>query len=319
MPSLAGQVAIVTGANSGLGFAATQALIEHDATVVMAVRSIERGRAAAEEIAAAVSKPVSIGVGTAPDGDRGLDIRQCDLADLDSVQSFASGVQTDYPSVDILCNNAGVMAIPRQETEDGFEMQLGVNHFGHFALTGQLFPQLHAGDQTARVVTQSSGAHQAGSLDFADLNWEHSYSKWGAYARSKLANLLFAYELQRRIEAAGIETVMSVASHPGYADTNLQARTARTNDSRLLAVGLRLANRLIGQSPADGALPMLYAATAPDIEGGEYIGPGGLLNMRGSPTRQDSSETSYDEELAATLWERSEAATGVTYPFDRDG
>jgi NAD(P)-dependent dehydrogenase (short-subunit alcohol dehydrogenase family) len=214
VPRLDGDVIVVTGANSGLGLAATRVFAARGATVVMACRSTDRGEAAAAEVRE-----------TTDDGE--LDVRACDLAELETVAAFADGVRADYDGVDVLCNNAGVMAIPRSETADGFETQLGVNHMGHFALTGHLLPALVAAgtrSAPARVVTQSSGAHEMGEMDFTDLHWEESYSKWGAYGRSKLANLLFAYELDRRLDDHGLP-VESLACHPGYAATNLQLRT----------------------------------------------------------------------------------------------
>ncbi|PHQ39642.1 short-chain dehydrogenase [Halorubrum persicum] len=312
MPRLDGNTVVVTGANSGLGYEGTRAFAAKGATVVMACRSVERAEAAADELRAEAGGEV--------DGD--LDVRECDLASLDSVAEFAEGLRAEYDAVDVLCNNAGVMAIPRSETDDGFETQFGVNHLGHFALTGRLFPLLTDAEGVggdARVVTQSSGAHESGEMDFSDLNWEESYGKWKAYGRSKLANLLFAYELQRRIDAATREGdadpgVRSVACHPGYADTNLQLRTAAESGSRLMTVGMRLANAVLGQDAATGALPMLYAATA-DVDGGAYVEPGGLMNMRGAPTLGRSNDASYDREDARRLWEYSTEATGVEYPL----
>ncbi|MFC7074875.1 oxidoreductase [Haloarcula halophila] len=299
MPALDGQTVVVTGANSGLGFEGTKAFTRKGATVVMACRSVERGQQAASEIERAVA-------------DADLDVRQCDLASLDSVAAFAESVREDY-AVDILCNNAGVMAIPRQETEEGFEKQFGVNHLGHFALTGQLWPALRASDGEARVVTQSSGAHEMGEMDFSDLLSERSYGKWAAYGRSKLANLHFAYELQRRIDDNGVDDVLSVACHPGYADTNLQFRGPEEMGSNLRLAGMKVANALFGQSAERGALPMLYAATAETVIGGEYVGPDGLLEMRGDPEFQQSNEASRDEGAAAKLWEVSEELTGVEF------
>lgn len=307
VPPMDGETVVVTGANSGLGYEATKVLAGKGATVVMACRSVERAEEAAAEIRAEVG---DIGGGA-------LDVRECDLASLDSVASFVAKLREDYDAVDVLCNNAGVMAIPRRETEDGFEMQLGVNHLGHFALTGRLFDLLAASDGQARVVTHSSGAHTSGEMDFTDLDWEESYGKWPAYGRSKLANLLFAYELQRRLEAADRSDVLSVACHPGYAATNLQANSAEASGSRLAKLGMWVANRVFAQSAARGALPMLYAATG-DVDGGDYVGPGGFLNMRGAPEVQVSSAASYDEADARRLWEYSTEATGVTFPFDEE-
>jgi NAD(P)-dependent dehydrogenase (short-subunit alcohol dehydrogenase family) len=301
MPTLDGQTVVVTGANSGLGFEGTKAFAEHGARVVMACRSVDRGERAAAEIRQSV-----------PDAD--LDVRECDLADLDSVVAFAEGVSDDYDAVDVLCNNAGVMAIPRQETADGFEMQLGVNHMGHFALTGHLLPALRESDGEARIVTQSSEAHELGEMDFDDLHWEQSYSKWGAYGRSKLSNLLFAYELQRRLDEHG-EDLLSVACHPGYADTELQFRGPREMGSTVRSALMGVANAVVAQSAEQGAWPMLYAATSDEVLGGEYIGPDGFLGMRGHPEFQQSNGASLDERVAERLWARSETETGVNYGF----
>ena len=307
MPRLDGKTVVVTGANSGLGFEGTRAFAAKGATVVMACRSVERAEDAADEIRSQARGGL--------DGD--LDVRECDLASLDSVGSFAEGLNDDYDAVDVLCNNAGVMAIPRNETEDGFETQFGVNHLGHFALTGRLFDLLDAADGIggdARVVTQSSGAHEQGEMDFADLNWEESYGKWKAYGRSKLSNLLFAYELQRRLDASdGVSGIRSVACHPGYTDTNLQMRTAEESGNPLMKVGMKAANAVLGQDAEVGVEPMLYAATT-DVDGGAYVEPGGLMNMRGHPTVGRSNDASYDRGDARRLWEYSTEATGVEYP-----
>ncbi|MFC7187185.1 oxidoreductase [Halorubrum yunnanense] len=314
MPRLDGKTVVVTGANSGLGYEGTRAFAEKGATVVMACRSVDRGERAADEIRRESA---------AARDDLDLDVRECDLASLDSVATFGEGLGDDYDAVDVLCNNAGVMAIPRSETEDGFETQFGVNHLGHFALTGRLFPLLEAAEGVggdARVVTQSSGAHEQGEMDFSDLNWERSYGKWKAYGRSKLANLLFAYELQRRIndpeggdDPEGDDPgLRSVACHPGYAATNLQLRTAEESGNPLLKAGMKAANAVLGQDAATGSLPMLYAATA-DVDGGAYVEPSGLMNMRGTPTVGRSNEASYDRADARRLWEYSEEATGVEF------
>jgi NAD(P)-dependent dehydrogenase (short-subunit alcohol dehydrogenase family) len=303
VPDQSDRTVVLTGANSGLGFEATRVLARRGATVVMACRSLDRGADAAAEIREAV-----------PGAD--LDVRECDLADLSSVESFADGVLADYESIHVLANNAGVMAIPRGETEDGFEMQLGVNHLGHFALTGHLLERVVETPGETRVVTHSSGAHEQGEMDFDDLHREASYGKWGAYGQSKLANLLFAYELQRRLSAAGVEDTISLACHPGYADTNLQARGPEAEGSAVKQLAMRAANAVFAQPAERGALPLLYAATDPDAEGGEYVGPGGLFGMRGYPETQRSNDDSYDADLAARLWERSESETGVSYDFD---
>jgi NAD(P)-dependent dehydrogenase (short-subunit alcohol dehydrogenase family) len=297
VPRLDGDRIVVTGANSGLGFEATRVFAQRGATVIMACRSTDRAVDAADEI-------------RADDPDGTLDVRYCDLADLESVERFAAGVADDYDDLDALCNNAGVMAIPYGETADGFERQFGINHLGHFALTGHLLPLLRESDGEARVVTQSSGLHEQGDLDPEGPPSEAGYDEWDAYADSKLANVYFGYELDRRLDAAGIEDVTSVVCHPGWAATNLQARAA--GESRLKRVVMKAANTLFAQSAATGALPMLYA-TVEDASGGSYVGPGGLMNMRGYPEVQRSSDRSYDEEVARRLWERSVEWTGVEY------
>jgi NAD(P)-dependent dehydrogenase (short-subunit alcohol dehydrogenase family) len=302
VPDLTGETVVVTGANSGVGYEATRAFTQRGATVVMACRNRERGERARRELAAGAT------AGT-------LEVRDCDLACLESVGRFARGVREDHDGVDVLCNNAGVMALPRSETDDGFETQFGVNHLGHFALTGHLLDALLESAGESRVVTQSSGLHERGTIDFDDLHGERDYGKWSAYAQSKLANLLFAYELDRRLDRAGVDDLVSVACHPGYADTNLQARTATAAGSTLTRWAMRAANAVFAQPADRGALPMLYAATAADVSGSEYVGPGGLLRLRGSPATQRSSDRSYDRETAARLWERSEALIGVRYEF----
>ena len=306
VPDCSDKTIVVTGANSGLGYEATKELARKGATVVMACRSLDRGREAAYQIRDEL-----------PNGTGGrLDVRRCDLADLASVESFADGVRADYGELDVLCNNAGVMAIPRQETAEGFEMQLGVNHLGHFALTGQLLDLLVATPGETRVVTHSSGAHTAGSVDFDDLMRERSYDKWEAYGQSKLANLHFAYELQRRLDDAGVTDTKSVACHPGWAATNLQYRGPEEMGSRVRYGAMKIANGLIAQSAAQGALPLLYAATAPDAEGGGYYGPDGFQGMRGYPEKQESSDASYDDAVSDRLWAVSEELTGVSYDVD---
>jgi NAD(P)-dependent dehydrogenase (short-subunit alcohol dehydrogenase family) len=320
MPDQSGRTVVVTGANSGLGYWATAAFARKGAAVVMACRSETRGEEAAADIRASVP-------------DATLDVRRLDLADLDSVEAFADDFLADYDDLHVLCNNAGVMAIPRQETEDGFETQFGVNHLGHFALTGHLFDRLRATDGESRVVTQSSGLHERGEIDFAsvapratenasggtasdDLQGERDYDKWDAYAQSKLANLLFAFELDRRLDAAGIEAVTSVGCHPGYADTNLQRRGPEQFGSTLRLYLLKVANAVFAQDAEQGALPMLYAATAPDVEGGEYVGPTGFMDMRGPPGRATPSDRARDLDSAARLWGVSEELTGVEYGLD---
>ncbi len=301
MPDQSGKTVVVTGANSGVGLEATRAFARKGAHVVMACRSVERGEAAKAEVREDV--PAA-----------SLTVGELDLGDLGSVRSFAEWFGGRDLPLHVLCNNAGVMAIPRRETADGFEQQFGVNHLGHFALTGLLLPHLRETSGETRVVTQSSGVHERGRIDFDDLHGEASYDKWDAYAQSKLANVLFAYELDRRLGGdADSADVRSVACHPGYADTNLQRRGPEMAGSRIRLWLMKAANAVLAQSPEDGALPMLYAATAPDVDGGDYVGPGGLMNMRGPPEKQRSSDRSYDESTARRLWEVSREATGVTY------
>jgi hypothetical protein len=239
----------------------------------------------------------------------GVELRELDMADLASIRAFADGIQASFPGLDLLVNNAGVMAIPREQTADGFEMQLGTNHLGHFALTGLLLPML-LGRRDARVVTVSSAAHKIGSINLDDLMHERSYHRWKVYGDSKLANLLFAFELQRRLSAVDA-TLVSVAAHPGTASTNLVLPGSAGNPLKtmFMTVGVRL----IGQSVAQGALPQLYAATAAEVSGGDYYGPNGIGEQRGHPKRVDSSPASKDTETATRLWARSEELTGVGY------
>jgi NAD(P)-dependent dehydrogenase (short-subunit alcohol dehydrogenase family) len=284
-----GRNVVVTGANSGIGFQAARVLAERGADVVLAVRDITRGEAAAGRIGPAVQ------------------VRRLDLADLASVREFAAGAPE---RIDVLVNNAGVMALPERRTADGFEMQLGTNHLGHFALTGLVLGRLLRAAQP-RVVTVSSVMHRRGRIDFDDLQSERAYKKWAAYSQSKLANLLFAYELQRRASAAGLP-LRSLAAHPGYSATNLWAGGAETSLSERAAART---GRLIAQSDAMGAEPTLYAATAPDIGSGAYVGPGGVMEARGHPKLVGSSAASRDEATARRLWEISEDLTGVRYAF----
>jgi NAD(P)-dependent dehydrogenase (short-subunit alcohol dehydrogenase family) len=286
IPGLAGKTVIVTGANSGIGHAAAAALASAGATVVLAVRDQAKGEAAAAAIPGAT------------------EVRPLDLASLDSVRAFAAAWQGD---IDLLINNAGVMIPPLSRTADGFELQFGTNHLGHFALTNLLLPQI-----AGRVVTVSSDAHRGGAIDFDDLNWERKrYRPWRAYGQSKLANLLFTSELQRRLTEAG-STVKATAAHPGYAATNLQSHSG----SRLMKVAMeQLGNRLLAQDAAGGALPTLYAAVA-DIPGGSFAGPSGPfgLGLRGAPKLVGRSPAARDEEAARRLWTVSQTLTGVSFP-----
>jgi NAD(P)-dependent dehydrogenase (short-subunit alcohol dehydrogenase family) len=290
IPDLAGNRAIVTGANSGLGYHTALELARHGATVVLACRSAERGQAALESIRAA-----------APDAD--VVLGSLDLADLASVRAFA---EAHNEPLDLLVNNAGVMALPRGTTADGFETQFGTNHLGHFALTGLLLPAL-LDRPGARVVTVTSLTHWVGRIDFGDLDAERGYHKWPAYCQAKLANLVFAKELDRRAPFA------SVASHPGYASTNLQQAGPRMVGNKAAEAFMVLGNTLLGQSAAAGAWPSLYAATAPGVEGGQCYGPQGLGQSRGAPGRVRTLRRAADPELGRRLWEVSEERTGVSY------
>jgi NAD(P)-dependent dehydrogenase (short-subunit alcohol dehydrogenase family) len=277
----------VTGASSGIGLEAAKALTAHGARVIIAVRDEAKGRKAA----AVMPGPV------APE------VRPLDLASLESVRAFASHWAQE--PVDLLINNAGVMIPPLSRTADGFELQFGTNHLGHFALTNLLLPHITDG---GRVVTVSSGAHQVGAIDFSDLNWEHRrYRPWRAYGQSKLANLLFTKELQRRLTEAG-SPAASMAAHPGYAATNLQSHAG----NRAFRFAMQeLGNRLLAQDAAAGALPTLYAATQ-DLPGNTYAGP--RNGLRGAPAPCSRSKAADDEETARRLWQVSETLTGVTFP-----
>jgi NAD(P)-dependent dehydrogenase (short-subunit alcohol dehydrogenase family) len=292
IPDQTGKVAIVTGANSGLGLVTARELARHGAEVVVACRSAEKGAAALADVAAVASGP-------APR------VQPLDLASLDSVRSFA-GEFADQ-RVDLLINNAGVMMTPQQTTADGFELQFGTNHLGHFALTGLLVDSVERAD-AGRIVTLSSNEHRGGRIDFDDLQWEHGYSPRDAYQRSKLANAVFAIELDRRLRAAG-SSAISVFAHPGYSATNLQSTGPTGAMKALLAVG----NRIFAQSAERGTLPTLYAATAPDVEGGAYYGPDGPGEFRGHPKRVEPIADAEDPEIGRRLWEVSEELTGVRF------
>lgn len=298
MPDMQGKVVIVTGGNSGIGYEVGKALAANNAQVILGVRNNERGAEAVHQILK--QNPRSV-----------VAMRCLDLANLESVQEFAKNFQRDFNRLDLLINNAGVMALPRRTTQDGFEMQFGINHLGHFALTGLLLSSL-LNTPNSRVVTVSSRLHENGQINFDDLMGEEDYDKNRAYAQSKLANLLFAYELQRRLEQQEAETI-SVAAHPGYAATNLQTAGPEMEGSEMGKLVMRTANAIFAQSAAMGALSILYAATEPGLEGGEYIGPTGFWNMRGYPEVHSSSPASYDEETARRLWELSAGLTGIHY------
>jgi NAD(P)-dependent dehydrogenase (short-subunit alcohol dehydrogenase family) len=284
IPAQDGRTVVVTGANSGLGLVTARELAKAGARVVLAVRDVARG----ERAAAGLSGEVSV--------------RHLDLANLDSVRAFAGDWTGD---LDVLINNAGIMMVPAGQTADGFELQFGTNHLGHFALTNLLLPHV-----TDRVVTVSSGMHRAGHIDLDDLNWERKpYNATRAYGQSKLANLLFTLELQRRLRTAG-SPVRALSAHPGYSATNLQGRSGNT----LMDGGMKLGNLIFAQSDAQGALPTLAAATR-DLPGGSDLGPDGFQEMRGYPTLVGRTPEASDPELATRLWEASARLTGVDFPM----
>jgi len=291
MPDQHGRLAVVTGANTGLGFETARSLAGRGASVVLAVRDIEKGKRAAARIA-----------GTAPGAN--VTVQRLDLTWLDSIRAAAGELRARHPRIDLLINNAGVMFTPKQATRDGFELQLGTNHLGHFALTGLLLEQMLP-VPGSRVVTVSSLAHRIRArINFGDLQSERSYSRVAAYSQSKLANLMFTYELHRRLSAAG--TTIAVAAHPGLAGTELTRNTP--------AIAAFLYARLLSQTPAMGALPTLRAATDPGVLGGQYYGPGGFLGARGYPELAESSRQSHDTAIQRRLWTVSEQLTGVTFP-----
>ena len=291
VPWQGGRTAVITGANTGIGFEAARVLADQGATVVLACR--DPGKAG--EALRRVRQAAKAGTATV----------QLNLASLASVRAAAEELRGNYPRIDILINNAGVMMTPQARTEDGFELQLGTNHLGHFALTGLLLDRMRD-VPGSRVVTVSSNGHRLGRMDFGNLQWQHGYNRISAYGRSKLANLLFSYELQRRLEAAGAAT-QALAAHPG---------TSRTELTRHLPPWMAVGARLLPAQPADmGAVPMLRAATDPRAHGGEYYGPAGFGENAGPATRVRSSARSHDRAAAQRLWAESERLTGVVYPL----
>ncbi|MFF5582994.1 oxidoreductase [Streptomyces hygroscopicus] len=297
IPDQTGRTAVVTGANSGLGYITARELARRGAHVVLACRDDTRGAEAAERIRA-----------QAPGAD--VRVAPLDLADLTSVRAFAA----EYPGerLDLLINNAGVMALPHRRTADGFEMQFGVNHLGHFALTGLLLPKLLEAGPGARVVTVSSFLHMLGTVDPRDLNMERGYRRWAAYARSKSANLLFTHELAHRLRTAGSRLV-AAAAHPGYASTNLPTAAAKMEGRRALERFMEIGNRFFAQSPDQGALPTLYAATGPDVRQDDFFGPPLQGLWRGSPVRSARAKWTLSDRAGRGLWAASERLTGVRY------
>jgi NAD(P)-dependent dehydrogenase (short-subunit alcohol dehydrogenase family) len=292
IPDQSGRVAIVTGANSGLGLVTARELARKGALVVLACRNLDKGRSALAEVERAAS-------GTAPE------LEELDLASLASVRDFAERFRAKHDALDLLINNAGVMAPPRRRTADGFELQFGTNHLGHFALTELMLDRMEGRDD-ARVVTLSSNAHKFGRIAFGNLNGDRRYFRWRAYGQSKLANLLFALELDRRLRARD-STVKSLAAHPGYAATNLQTAAPPLFDRLVMKVG----NAAIAQNDEMGALPTLFAATQPGLQGGTYVGPDGPGEHRGHPKVVQPSKAARDEDVARRLWDVSAELTAA--------
>ena len=298
IPDQSGRVTVVTGANSGLGLVTARELARKGARTILACRNQAKGEDArgAIEIRAPSAQ---------------VEVAELDLASLDSVRAFAGRLRSEHEGIDLLINNAGVMATPRRRTADGFELQFGTNHLGHFALTALVIDMLERRDD-ARVVTVASGAHRFGRIAFDNLGGDRRYFRWRAYGQSKLANLLFALELDRRLRAAGSKT-KSTAAHPGYAATNLQHAGPTRVDELLMVVP----NRFFAQSDEMGALPILYAGTEPGVEGGTYVGPDGVAEQRGHPKPVSPSAAARDEAVARRLWEVSERMTGVRFELAR--
>lgn len=298
IPTLEGKIALVTGANSGLGYHASLELARKGAHVIMACRTAARAQMAFNQILIEILQA-------------SLEVMPLDLASLASIHAFVEAFRSKHSQLHIQINNAGVMGIPRRQTADGFEMQFGTNHLGHFALTGLLLNTV-CSTPGSRIVTVSSMMHQLGVIQFDDLMGEHQYDNWRAYSQSKLANLLFAYELQRKL-AAQPSTTRSIAAHPGYSATHLQLVSAEMQSSSLQKWLNQTANTLFAQSAAQGALSELYAATAPQVEGGTYIGPDGWGGSRGYPTVVKSNARSHDQVVAQKLWQISEQLSGIIY------
>jgi NAD(P)-dependent dehydrogenase (short-subunit alcohol dehydrogenase family) len=306
IPEQSGKTFVVTGSNSGIGLEAARALAQRGAEVILACRSQEKGQLALDQLRAETPAAKA-------------KLMKLDLASLASIREFAERFKGEHGRLDALINNAGLMAIPRATTADGFEMQLGTNHLGHFALTGLLFGRLVESGTAgvpARVVSVASQAHRMGKMRFDDLMGEKRYEKWAAYGQSKLANLLFTFELARRIEARWGEgaTVAAIACHPGYSATELQGKGPELEKSAFGAMIMKLGNGLLAQSAAMGALPTLRAACDPDAKSGDYYGPAGITEMAGPPVKVGCTTAAKDPESARQLWERSRDLTGVDFP-----
>lgn len=293
IPNQNGRVVIVTGSSSGIGYETARVLAEKQATVIIAVRNLEKGNAAADKIKSGIK-------------DADLRILELDLANLESVKNFAENFKKNYSQLDLLINNAGVMIPPYSKTADGFELQFGTNHLGHFALTGQLL-ELLINTKSARIVNVSSSAHKTGSINFDDLNWEkRSYSGWKAYGDSKIANIYFTRELDKKLKENHLDLI-TTASHPGWTATELQRNSGI----------VEFLNKFFAQDISMGALPTLRAAIEKDLTGAEYFGPNGFMELRGYPVEVETNKLSKDEAIAKKLWEVSEELTGVKFEFDK--
>ena len=300
IPDQTGRTILITGANSGLGLRSAEALAAAGARVLMACRNATKAAAAQQQVAAKATGP-------APE------VVPLDLSDLDDVATCAKRLADDLERIDVLMNNAGVMAVPKARTAQGFEMQMGTNHLGHFALTGRVLPLLLAAD-APRVITISSFGHKPGHIRWDDPNWEKGrYSAWPAYFQTKLANLLFTTELDRQAGEHG-DKLLAAAAHPGYAATNLVA-SGPGSANAVMRRGGAVVDKLLGQPDSMGALPQLYAATMPDVDGNDYFGPDGLLEQRGYPTKVGRTRKAQDADAAKRLWALSEDLTGVSYTW----
>lgn len=299
IPAQTGRIVVITGANSGLGFHTSKALVNKGARVIMACRDLEKGEAARQKL-------LDLQPALEPE------LWELDLSSLSSVRTFAEKLLNTHGGPDLLINNAGLMAIPYLKTRDGFEMQFGVNHLGHFALSALLWPGMSP-KASARIVNISSLVHHFGKIRFEDIHWDQGYKKWGAYGMSKLANLLFITELARKLEESHSKVIVA-AAHPGYADTSLQTKGMLMAGSSRKAGLFKLANRYLAQSGAMGALPSLYAATAPDVESGSFYGPSGFMRMRGWPAPEVPNPRRVTVEVATKLWELSENLTRIGFP-----
>jgi len=298
IPSQEGRVAIVTGANSGLGYYTVRGLADKGCEVIMACRNIRKGEDAKREL-------------LKQNPDAKLKLMHLDLSDLESVQKFADAFRASYQQLDLLINNAGLMAIPLRRTMQNFEMQFGVNHLGHFALTGHLFDLLQ-GTERSRIVNVSSAAHKIGEIRFDDINWERGYSKWKAYGMSKLANIHFTHELADKVAARGID-IRVVAAHPGYSDSSLIEKGPEMNGYHFLVRAGRIVNSMFAQNTEMGALPQLFAAASPEAVHRGYYGPGGFGGMRGYPVRTYPKRQKVSKDIQEQLWSLSEKMTGVSY------